>query len=137
MFYVYATDIAHKDFNRGICMGRFETKGRAMNIAKRIHESCDLVESMVMDSKDCMIWCSFAANETVMTVYPNAYFGIYDALKAACPLDAFPAPVQAYLTDMASAGLVKIDLGSVTRLLQPRHSDFAKQLKTYLAKEAA
>lgn len=137
MFYVYATDIAHKDFNRGICIGRFETKGRAMNIAKRIHESCDLVESMVMDSKDCMIWCSFAANETVMTVYPNAYFGIWDALKATCPLDAFPEAVQAYLQDMASAWLVKIDCGCVTRLLQPRHSDFAKQLKTYLAKEAA
>ena len=67
--------------------------------------------------------------ERTMTVYPNVYFGIWQALVATCPLDAFPLPVQAYLNDMASAGLVKIDLGFVTRLLQPKRSDFAKQLK--------
>ncbi len=75
--------------------------------------------------------------ERTMTVYPNVYFAMWDALKHTCPLDAFPEAVQAYLNDMASAGLVKIDCGCVTRLLQPSRSDFAQQLKTFLAKEAA
>ncbi len=63
------------------------------------------------------------------TVYPLAWLKIWDALEATCPLDAFPVNVQAVLGDMADAGLVKIDLGYVTRLLQPRDSDFAQQLK--------
>lgn len=69
--------------------------------------------------------------------YPNVYFGMWDALKATCPLDAFPEAVQAYLQDMAKEGLVKIDGPYVMRLLQPRNSDFAQQLKMFLAKEAA
>lgn len=75
--------------------------------------------------------------EKQFTVYPNVYFAMYNALKHTCPLDAFPEHVQAYLNDMAGWGLVKIDCGYVTRLLKPARSDFAKQLKAFLAKEAA
>lgn len=75
--------------------------------------------------------------EKTITAYPNVYFGIWSALRATCPLDAFPEAVQAHLQDMATHGLVKIDLGCVTRLLQPPRSDFAKQLKMFMAKGAA
>lgn len=75
--------------------------------------------------------------ENTITVYPNVYFGIWQALVATCPLDAFPEPVQVYFQDMAGAGLVKIDCGYVTRLLQPARSDFAQQLKMFTAKEVA
>lgn len=44
--------------------------------------------------------------EKEITVYPNVYLHVWNTLVATCPLDAFPEAVQAYLTDMASAGLV-------------------------------
>ena len=67
-----------------------------------------------------------------LTVYPNVYVGIWKALQATCPMDMFNEQVQGYLNDMATAGIVKIDLGYVTRVPNARNclpKDFAAQLK--------
>jgi hypothetical protein len=50
-----------------------------------------------------------------LTIYPNVYKSLYDALTIPVALDAFPANVQGYLADMANLGLMVIDGGIVSR----------------------
>ena len=52
---------------------------------------------------------------TTLTVYPNLYKSLYEALTMPVALDAFPEAVQGYLADMANLGLMVIDSGIVSR----------------------
>lgn len=50
-----------------------------------------------------------------LTIYPNIYKSLYDALTMPIALDDVPANVQGYLADMANIGLMTIDCGIVYR----------------------
>lgn len=63
-----------------------------------------------------------------MIVYPKSWLSIWKALVAEVPFDMFQPRVQVEIEAMTEAGLLKIDLGYVQRIVQPRNSDFVKQL---------
>lgn len=56
----------------------------------------------------------------IFKVYPNVYFGIWNALSGACPLSAFPERVREYLEQMANEGILKIVEGDVSRAMSEK-----------------